>query len=227
MADPAKIIQLRQLLKERFPAAHTPRPPSAESFPTGIPPLDEAGIPKGHLTELVCPSRSGGSALLLRALIEKQAERGQLPALIDGRDSFDPASLPAAVRERMLWIRCRDVRESLRAADLLLRDGNLPFVILDLQFNPAHEFRRIPAATWFRLQGLANQTGAVGLVLSPARVVGSAHLRLTLNSLLQIESLERPETSLRDGLRLEITRRRGRAAEETAVNEALQHRLTG
>ncbi|MBL6765349.1 MAG: hypothetical protein ISQ14_10365 [Verrucomicrobiae bacterium] len=217
MADAAKIIELRQLLKERFPAAHSPRPPDAENYPTGIPSLDEAGIPKGHLTELVSGVRSGGSALLLRGLIEQQTAQGQLPALIDGRNSFDPQDLSPAACRRLLWIRCHNARESLQAADILLRDGNLPLVVLDLQFNPRHEFRRIPAPTWHRLQSLVARTRATCLIMTPIRLVSSARLRLTLNSLLQVESLERPETGLRNGLQLEITRRRGGVIEEPAA----------
>jgi len=208
MADTAKIIELRQLLRERFPAAHTPRAPSVDCWLTGIPSLDDAGVPKGGLTELVCPARSGGSALLLHALVERQVEQGHLPALIDGRNSFDPASLPVNTRQRLLWIRCQNARESVQVADLLLRDGNLPFVLLDLQFNPPRESRRLPAAAWFRLQGLANRSGAVCLILTPSPMVGSAQLRLTLNSLLRIESLERTESGIRQDIHLEINRRR-------------------
>jgi hypothetical protein len=221
MADAAKIIELRELLKERFPSAHSGRAPEPETWLTGIPALDEAGIPMGSLTELVNPTRSGGSALLLRGLLEKQVAAGHLPALIDGRDSFEPQSLAPDVCNRLLWIRCRDTRESLQAADILLRDGNLAFVVLDLQFNPAPEFRRIPATTWHRLQSLVARTGAVCLIMTPTRLVGSARLRLTLNSLLQIASLERPAEKLRAELRFDITRRRraGRIEEPAALHQ--------
>jgi len=215
MASSAKILELRNLLRERFPAAHQPRQTESATFPTGLPCLDRAGLPKGALTELVSPRKSAGSALLLRRLIENLAAAGQFLALVDGRDSFDPQSLQPAACERLLWLRCRHAREALQAADILLRDGNLPFVVIDLQFNPPHEVRRLPGQTWYRLQTLVARTNAACLVMTPDRSVSAARLRLTLNSLLHVESLERQETRLLDSLHLDVTRRRDHFAAES------------
>ena len=175
MASTAKIIELRNLLRERFPAAHQERHPEIETFATGLPCLDDAGLPKGALTELVSPRKSGGSALLLRRLIENLATNGQYLTLVDGRDSFDPQSVGPAACERLLWVRCRSAKETVQAADLLLRDGNLPFVVIDLQFNPEYEVRRLPGQTWYRLQTLVAKTNATCLIMTPTRRKQSHH----------------------------------------------------
>lgn len=217
MATTAKIIELRNLLRTRFPSAHQDRPPDIETFPTGLPCLDDAGLPKGALTELVSPQKSGGSALILHRLIENLAAKGQYLALLDGRDSFDPQSLSQAACDRLLWIRCRSAKETLRSADILLRDGNLPFVVIDLQFNSEHEVRRLPGQTWYRLQTLVAKTNATCLIMTQVRSVSSVRLRLTMNSLLHVSALERQEKHLLQTIHLDVTRRHGSIA--TGTNE--------
>lgn len=214
MASTAKIVELRNLLRERFPAAHQDRRPEIETCPTGLPCLDDAGLPKGALTELVSPQKSGGSALLLRRLIENLAANGQYLALVDGRDSFDPQSVEQAACDRLLWVRCHNAKETVQAADILLRDGNLPFAVIDLQFNPEREIRRLPGQTWYRLQTLVAKTNATCLILTPSKSVSAARLRLTMNSLLHVESLERQEKHLLKTLQLDVTRRRDQVAVE-------------
>ena len=51
------------------------------------------------------------------------------------------------VLSRLLWVRCRGAAEAMKAADLILRDGNLPLVLLDLAGNPPAQFWDIPATT--------------------------------------------------------------------------------
>ena len=47
----------------------------------------------------------------------------------------------------------------MKVADLLLRDGNLPLILLDLQPVPIREVRRIPASALPRFQRLIEPTG--------------------------------------------------------------------
>ncbi len=222
MATTAQIIELRQQLAERFPAAHAARSRDEETFPTGLPCLDDIGLPKGALTELVSPHRSAGSALLLRGLIENLARNGQYLALIDGRDSFDPQSVGQAACDRLLWIRCRTVHESLKAADILLRDGNLPFVVIDLQFNPAHQFRRVGGQTWYRLQSLVAKTNATCLFMTPTKSVSSARVRMTMNSLFEVTALERRNEQLLKSVQLHVTRRRRGLLDEMEQSETVR-----
>ena len=77
-------------------------------------------------------------------------------------------------------MRCRKATEAIKSADLLLRDGNLPLVLMDLQLNEAKELNQIPGTTWFRLRNLAEQTAAALIALTPRQIITSAHLRLHL-----------------------------------------------
>jgi len=84
------------------------------------------------LIEIVAATRTSGSASLIRTLLCQATEEKKITALLDGGDSLDVTSLDPAVLSRLLWVRCRSAEETIKAADLLLRDGNVPLVLLDL-----------------------------------------------------------------------------------------------
>src|SRR5580698_8547481 len=68
-----------------------------ETVPSGIAEIDSlaGGLPRGGLTEICGPPCSGRTSVLLSALALRTAE-GETCALIDARDSFDPAVASAA-----------------------------------------------------------------------------------------------------------------------------------
>jgi hypothetical protein len=210
------IVQLRQLLAERFPNLRTfasdasgPTPAQASRWPTGWKQIDEllhGGLPKGGITELVVQNTGSGSALIAVSLLRRVHEANQWLALIDGRDSFDPAGLDNALLSRLLWVRCRDAAQAMKAADLLLRDGNLPVALLDLRVNPRAQLRRIPATTWYRLQRILEQALTALLVLTPWGMVSSAHARLCLQSQFTLGSLTQNTDELVANLKIELLR---------------------
>jgi|GEM_PF-1192433 len=179
------IVQLRQLLLERFPhlrmAAESPSAKPHACCPTGLPQIDnllKGGLPQGEIVEMV--SSGTGSGLVILSLLRQAYEARQWIALIDGQDCFDPSAVDADVLWRLLWIRCRNAEQALKAADLLLRDSNLPLVLLDLQINSATQLRKIPSSTWRRFQRLIESSSTALLVLTPRALVGNAQARLSL-----------------------------------------------
>lgn len=76
---------------------------------TGITELDTltGGLPRGALSELCGPASSGRSSVLL-AVMAETTSRGEVCALVDASDCFDPQSAVGAGVElrRLLWIRC-------------------------------------------------------------------------------------------------------------------------
>jgi recA bacterial DNA recombination protein len=191
MAASAKIIDLRKLLAERFP--HPPVPTATRLF-TGLSFLDQptgGGLPRGAITELISPRTSAGSASLIQALIHGAYSDNYFVALIDGRDSFDPCGLDNDFLRCLLWIRCTKASEAIKAADLLLRDGNFPLVIVDLVLNSPEEVRKIPQTNWYRLQRLVELIPAACLVLTRYEMVGSAQLKLVLENSWNLETLEK------------------------------------
>src|SRR3954470_15235153 len=180
MPASSRIIDLRNLLQERFPQ---PQIAAQDRFATGVTPLDAAtdgGLPKGAITELTSPNPSSGSASVIAALLQRAHAERQFLALIDGRDSFDPQPLGNAPLRNLLWVRCTKALEAVKAADLLLRDGNFPLVILDLVLNSAEELRKIPQTSWYRLQRLAEPLSSAFLVLTRRSMISSAQMKLVL-----------------------------------------------
>ncbi|SRR6266540_1420020 len=193
MVASAKIIDLRKLLAERFP--HAPLA-AATRLVTGLPFLDQSiggGLPRGALTELIRPRTSGGSASLIHALIHGAYRDNYFLALIDGRDSFDPCGLDNISLRHLFWVRCSQASEAIKAADLLLRDGNFPLVIVDLMLNSPEELRKIPQTTWYRLQRLVELAPTACLVLTRYEMVGSAQLKLVLENSWNLETLEKQD----------------------------------
>lgn len=207
MAANRKIIDLRQLLAERFPQTALP---AADRLATGVSTIDEAiggGLPKNAITELSSPNPSAGSALLIYALLRNAQRAGYFLALVDGRDSFDPQSVGNAQLRNLLWLRCRKAIEAVQAADLLLRDGNFPLVILDLVLNP-EELRKIPQANWYRLQRLVEAAPVAFLVLTRASIISSAQLKLRLDNAWKLPDLEQ-EKGLAGRLNIQVKRAQG------------------
>ena len=193
MPAATNIVELRRLLAERFPQAHAPsRPTAPPGSPTGVPGLDallDGGLPRGAVTELVGDGDGSGSAQVLHTLLQTTAAAGRFAALVDGADSFDVDAAAPGVLARMLWVRCTTADQALKAGDLLLRDRNLPLVLLDLKLNPLRELRRIPPSTWFRFSRLVEHHGSTLLVITPHALVGAADLRIRVAARLDLESL--------------------------------------
>jgi hypothetical protein len=203
MAASSKVVDLRNLLAERFP--HSPSPP-ATHLSTGVSELDQAtggGLPKGAITELSSAHCSAGTASLIHALLRGAHRNRYFLALIDGRDSFDPQPLGNICLCNLLWVRCNQAIEAVRAADLLLRDGNFPLVVLDLVLNLASELRKIPQSNWYRLQRLVELAPMAFLILTRRGMVSSAQLKLSLENSWKLPDLERTDALSQCQIRLQ------------------------
>ena len=171
-----RVADLRRMLAEKFPIVeHKP----GGVLRTGLASLDavEGGLRRAALTEF--SGTSGAGALFLQAMLRAVCHERCFAALVDAARTFEPDAYPASTLARMLAVFCADAMQAVKAADLLLRDGNLALVMLDLQAAPPAQLRRIPANTWHRLQRLAEQTAAAVVVLTPQPMVEAAHVRIT------------------------------------------------
>jgi hypothetical protein len=159
-------------------------PGAADSVaPTGLAVLDArlgGGFPRGQLSEVAGP-RSSGRASVLHAMLAAATSRGELTAVIDVLDMFDPASAEAAGvdLDRLLWIRghvvmnpgmCRDMNQrameqSIKALTLVLQAGNFGLVAFDAGEAPSDALRRLPFTTWLRLQRMVEGRQTVCLLI--------------------------------------------------------------
>jgi hypothetical protein len=198
-----KIIELRKILAERFPQEKG----SCLLTPTGWPPLDSllgGGLPKGSITQFIVPHISAGAAIVLHEIIESMHEHAQSVALIDGKNSFEPSTdYPL-----LLWIRCQNALQALKATDLVLRDSNLPFSILDLKQNPDTELRKIPGTVWYRFQRILEENKSTLLAITRSPLVSSAQISIALMHHLLIDDMTSLRSEITKFLSLEIIRQR-------------------
>src|ERR1700681_4886070 len=148
-----KIIELRKILAERYPQQPETR---SLCLPTGWSPLDSllgGGLPKGAITQLLIPNISSGGTIILHEIIEAMHDASQYVALIDSKDCFEPA----ADHPLLLWIRCHNVLQALKATDLILRDGSLSLVILDVKESSSQEPKNTPGSAWYRFQRMTEE----------------------------------------------------------------------
>ncbi len=170
-----KVAQLRAILAEKFPMV---QPRANGVLATGVPEIDEVegGLRRAALTEF--SASSGAGALFIRALLRTICRERCLAALVDAGRSFDAEGAGAAGLARLLVVFSADGMQAVKATDLLLRDGNLSLVLLDMQAMPPRELQRIPANTWHRLQRLAEQTSAALVALTSQPMIEAAQVRI-------------------------------------------------
>src|SRR5271154_6336700 len=151
---------------------------------TGIAEIDEltGGLPRGCLTEIFGGAGSGRTSLLLAALAARTRE-GEVCALVDGRDAFDPAAaLSAGVNLRqLLWVRCKNIEQALRATDLLIQGGGFGLIALDLSDVAQRVVRQVQLNVWFRFRRAVEGTATILFLLgqkSHAKTCASLVLRM-------------------------------------------------
>ena len=114
---------------------------------------------------------------------------------------FDPASFTPEACSRLVWVRCGTATEMLKATDLLVRDANIPFVLLDTCGIGRRELSGIPASAWWRLKLAAGAGNCRLVVMSPVAQVPCAAVRVALNGRLGLEDFELPRRDLVSRLR--------------------------
>jgi len=151
---------------------------------TGIPEMDArvGGLPRGAMTEICGQPCSGRTSILHSALAARTSE-GEVCALVDARDSFHPATAHSlgVQLDRLLWVRCQNVDQSLRATDLLIQSGGFGIVAVDLSDVSARLARQVPLHVWFRFRRAVEDTSTILLVLEQetnAKTCASLVLRL-------------------------------------------------
>ncbi|MGZ4963128.1 MAG: hypothetical protein ACXWDN_10855 [Limisphaerales bacterium] len=218
MTPHREIVQLRQLLAERFPHLRnwTDTPPAPAHWKTGVDHLDallHGGLAKGSITEIVSAKTGSGTGLLSHALIQQAHTTQQIIVLIDAADSFDPCGFDQETLSRLLWVRCKNAAEALKATDIILRDRNLPLVLLDLKMNPAAQLRKISGTTWYRLQRIIQQNGTSFVVFTPTAMVSSTEVRVSLETQFDIDALSQTPEELVPRLHFHVERENLRAVE--------------
>lgn len=208
------IVAFKDFLRARFPEAHAELPacdaPAVAMRSASC--LGVLGLRKGAITEVVAAGCSCGGGLLISGLLEREGTCREMTALVDGSDAFDPWSLDASTLEKVLWVRCREAAQAIRACDLLLRDGNIPLIVLDLQSHAARAVQGLASSVWHRLRMLAEKSGACLCVFTPVRAVSCAQTRVLLQHRWSLADQHQERSVLLGALPVRMDRQRSRAA---------------
>ncbi len=141
--------------------------------------LGLAALPRGAITEIVGQPGSGRTAVA-QSMIATATRRGEVVAVIDGGDSFDPSSARRAGAElsQVLWVQCgHRVEIALKATDMILHSGGFALIVLDLcDITPA-SLARVPISYWHRFRLAVEHTPSVLLVLAREAVTRSCAAR--------------------------------------------------
>ena len=199
----SRITALRSLLAEKFPVAPTRH---HGVLPTGWEAMDaeSGGLYRGKVTEIT-GSLSVGT-LCLEMLLNILGRENCFAALIDPSHSFSPEDYRPHL-DRLLWVLCTGSKQAIQAADLLLRDGNLSLLILDLQMLSLRELRSIPASTWHRFQRVTEQCNMVFAVLSSQPIVEGASMRIAVKSRWNLQAMRQPRAELMPQLSVQVFNR--------------------
>ena len=204
-----RLADLRGLLAEKFPTQAVRR---SGILSTGIEAIDgaEGGLRLGAMTEI--SGTPAGSSLLLAAMVSMLAKEKRLGALVDCGSFFDCGSFGPAGLKRLLWVRCGLPAEAVKAADLLLRDGNLSLLVIDLQGAELRGVGRIPASTWHRFQRVVEQGSMALAVLTPRPMVEGPSVRIAVDWRWDFEAMTDRRTEIYARLSARISSRRNVAA---------------
>jgi hypothetical protein len=127
MTASSALPDLRSLLEQRFPDATPVTHRTAEPVATGIELLDgilpNGGLPRGRLSVWM---PQGGATSILRAACQTVAASGERAAWIDGLGTISGQFW----EEGPILVRPANRRNSLRAAEELLRCGGFAMIVL-------------------------------------------------------------------------------------------------
>jgi hypothetical protein len=131
---------------------------------------------RGSLAEIAGGPGSGKTSLLL-SLLAKLTAAGEVCAVVDSCDGFDPCSavLAGVVLENLLWVKCGGrLEKAFMAADYLVQAKGFGAVWLDLNGLPQRQLKQVPKTYWFRYRTRIKETPTMFFVTAEEPVTGSA-----------------------------------------------------
>src|SRR5688572_18654495 len=138
--------------------------------------LESAGIvlTRGTLTEI---AGSSGKTSLSLSLLAKLTRTGEICAVVDTANSFDPCSavLGGVALENLLWVKCGgNIEHAFMAADYLVQAKGFGAVWLNLNGIPRHQLKFVPRTFWYRYRNRIKETPTLLLVTAEEPIAGSA-----------------------------------------------------
>ena len=131
---------------------------------------------RGALAEITGEPSSGKTSLSL-TLLSKLTQEGEVCAVVDSSDSFDPcsAALAGVELENLLWVKCGgDMEKAFMSADYLVQAKGFGAIWLNLNGLSKKQLRLVPRTYWYRYRNRIKETPTFLLVTSEEPITGSA-----------------------------------------------------
>ncbi len=131
---------------------------------------------RGSLTELVGDTSSGKTGHAM-AVLSKLTQEGEVCAVIDTSDSFDPISASASgvSLENLLWIKCGgNVEYAMKAADLLTQAKGFGAVWINFGNVKSGQLSYVPNSFWFRFRSLVKSSPTLLIITAKESLLGSS-----------------------------------------------------
>lgn len=140
--------------------------------------LDNVGLAftRGTIIEIAGEPSSGKTSLTLN-LFSKLTALGEICAVVDSSNSFDPrtAVLAGVELENLLWIKCGgNIEKALMSVDHLVQAKGFGAVWLNLNGLQQRQLRLVPKTYWYRYRNRIKETPTLLLVTAEESVTGSA-----------------------------------------------------
>jgi hypothetical protein len=132
-------------------------------------------LPCGGISEIVGAPTSGRTSLV-QAILKNSILKGEICALIDWADSFEPANAQrnGVFLEQLLWVRGarRPPNIVVKIADIILHIGGFGAVVLDLCEVAPRSLQSIPLSWWYRLRKVIEHTPTMLIIVANGSVTG-------------------------------------------------------
>ncbi|MFM9903345.1 MAG: hypothetical protein ACKVQJ_02105 [Pyrinomonadaceae bacterium] len=140
--------------------------------------LESAGLAftRGSVNEITGGPSSGKTSLSL-TLLAKLTQAGEVCAVVDSSDGFDPctARLAGVELQNLLWVKCGgNLEKAFMAADYLVQAKGFGAIWLNLNGLPQRLLKMVPKTYWYRYRTRIKETPTVLLVTAAEHVTGSA-----------------------------------------------------
>ena len=140
--------------------------------------LETSGLAltRGSIAEIAGEPSSGKTSLSL-SLLAKLTAAGEICAVVDSCNSFDPRSavLAGVELENLLWVKCGgDIEKTFLSADYLVQAKGFGAIWLNLNGLPQQKLRMVPKTYWYRYRNRIKETPTLLLVTAEESVTGSA-----------------------------------------------------
>lgn len=134
---------------------------------------------RGGLAEISGEPSSGKTSLPV-TLLSKLTQTGEICAVVDSANSFDPCSalLGGVELENLLWVKCSgDIEKAFMSADMLVQAKGFGAVWFNLNGLSQKQLRMVPKTYWYRYRNRIKETPTIFIVTAAEPIAGSASQR--------------------------------------------------